>query len=216
VSDEPRSLDTRNKILEVAEGEFAREGYAGAHLQRIAEQVEVQKTALYYYFPSKAALYTAVLVRMLEAFEAAVRAATDRPGTPSERLERLLGVLNDLLAERRNYSQILIRVFVDRAELVDEMISPPIQSVIGRILRFHQEGVETGAFRRMSSRHFFQSLLGAAVFHYAARNFSAAVLGVDDIFTHNAVNWRREELHKILAQGVLLPAEERERGPEKA
>jgi len=216
VSDEPRSLDTRDKILEVAEGEFAREGYAGAHLQRIAEQVGVQKTALYYYYPSKAALYTAVLVRMLEAFEAAVRAATDRPGTPSERLERLLAVLNDLLAERRNYSQILIRVFVDRAQLVDELISPPIQSVIGRILRFYQEGVEAGAFRRMSSRHFFQSLLGATVFHYAARNFSAAVLGVDDIFTHNAVNWRREEVQKILKQGVLLSPEERERDSEKA
>jgi TetR/AcrR family transcriptional regulator len=215
VSDEPRSLDTRDKILEVAEGEFAREGYAGAHLQRIAEQVGVQKTALYYYYPSKAALYTAVLVRMLEAFEAAVRAATDRPGTPSERLERLLAVLNDLLAERRNYSQILIRVFVDRAQLVDELISPPIQSVIGRILRFYQEGVEAGAFRRMSSRHFFQSLLGATVFHYAARNFSAAVLGVDDIFTHNAVNWRREEVQKILKQGVLLSPEECERDSEK-
>ena len=215
MSDEPRSLDTRNKILEVAEGEFAREGYAGAHLQRIAQQVGVQKTALYYYFPSKAALYTSVLVRMLEAFEAAVCAATDRPGTPSERLERLLAALNELLAERRNYSQILIRVFVDRAQLVGEIISPPIQSVIGRILRFYQEGVEAGAFRRMSSRHFFQSLLGATVFHYAARNFSAAVLGVDDIFTHNAVNWRREEVHKILAQGVLLSPEEREREPGK-
>ena len=210
-----RSLDTRNKILEVAEGEFAREGYAGAHLQCIAEQVGVQKTALYYYFPSKAALYTAVLVRMLEAFEAAVCAATDRPGTPSERLERLLAVLNDLLAERRNYSQILIRVFVDRAQLVGELINPPIERVVGRILRFYQEGVEAGAFRRVSSRHFFQSLLGATVFHYAARNFSAAMLGIDDIFTRNAVNWRREELQKILTQGVLLSAEERERDPEK-
>jgi TetR/AcrR family transcriptional regulator len=215
VSAEPRSLDTRNKILEVAEGEFAREGYAGAHLQHIAEQVGVQKTALYYYFPSKAALYTAVLVRMLEAFEAAVRAATECPGTPKERLERLLAALNDLLAERRNYSQILIRVFVDRAQIVDELVDPPIQSVVGRILRFYQEGVEAGAFRRASSRHFFQTLLGATVFHYAARNFSAGVLGVEDIFTHNAVNWRREELYKTLAQGVLLSAEEREPPPEK-
>ena len=35
----------------------------------------VQKTALYYYFESKAALYEAVLVRMLEAFDARVRDA---------------------------------------------------------------------------------------------------------------------------------------------
>lgn len=216
MSDEPRSLDTRNKILEVAEGEFARQGYAGAHLQRIAEQVGVQKTALYYYFPSKAALYTAVLVRMLEAFDAAVRAATERPGTPRERLERLLGGLNDVLAERRNYSQILIRVFVDRGQVMDEIISQPIESVVGRILRFHREGVEAGAFRRTSSRHFFQSLLGATVFHYAARNFSAGLLGVEDIFTRSAVNWRREELYKVLGQGLLLSADERERDPETA
>ena len=56
----------------------------------------------------------------------------------------------------------------------------------------------------MSSRHFFQSLLGATVFHYAAGAFSTGLLGVDDIFTRSAVNWRREELHKILTQGVLL------------
>jgi AcrR family transcriptional regulator len=46
----PRVGDTRTKILEVAESEFAAEGYAGAHLQKIAEQVGVRKTALYYYF----------------------------------------------------------------------------------------------------------------------------------------------------------------------
>ena len=35
----PRVGDTRTKILEVAEADFASQGYAGAHLQKIAEQV---------------------------------------------------------------------------------------------------------------------------------------------------------------------------------
>jgi len=201
---EPRSVDTRNKILEVSEREFALEGYAGAHLQSIAEQVGVQKTALYYYYPSKAALYTAVLVRMLEDFDRTVTEVLQRPGTPEERLERLIDGFNALLAEKRTYSKILIRVFVDRAQLVDTAsILPPIQSVIGKILRFHQEGVEAGAFRRTSSRHFFQSLLGVSVFHYAASFFSANVLGVSDIFTSSAVRWRRDEMRKLLSFGVL-------------
>ena len=76
----PRVGDTRTKILEVAEAEFASEGYAGAHLQKIAEQVGVRKTALYYYFDSKAALYTAVITTMLEAFDRCVgNGARDRP-----------------------------------------------------------------------------------------------------------------------------------------
>lgn len=201
---EPRSADTRNKILEISEREFAQEGYAGAHLQSIAEQVGVQKTALYYYYPSKAALYTAVLVRMLEDFDRTVSEVLLRRGGTEQRLELLIDGLNGLLSEKPTYSKILIRVFVDRAQVVDTAsILPPIQSVIGKIMRFHQEGVTTGAFRRSSSRHFFQSLLGMTVFHYAASFFSANVLGVLDIFTADVVRWRRDEVRKVLAHGVL-------------
>jgi hypothetical protein len=35
------------------------------------------------------------------------------------------------------------------------------------------------------------------------------VLGVGDIFTRNVVNWRRDEVYKLVAQGVLLSPEER-------
>lgn len=208
---EPRTGDTRNKILEVAETEFALEGYAGAHLQRIAEQVGVQKTALYYYFPSKAALYTDVLARMLEAFDRAVSDALNVPGSPEQRFDRLVVGFNDLLAEHRNYSQILIRVFVDRAQVVDvPRIEGLIRGAIGRVLLFHREGVDAGAFRRMSARHLFQSLLGLTVFHYAARSFSAEVLGTDDIFTGSAVSWRRDEVKRLLEHGVLAAPEKEE------
>lgn len=38
----------RERLLEAAEREFARYGYAGAHLQSIAEQIGVQKTTLHH------------------------------------------------------------------------------------------------------------------------------------------------------------------------
>ena len=204
MNQERKSLDTRNKILEVAEKEFAQAGFEGAHLQRIAEQVGVQKTALYYYFPSKAALYLAVLEHIIEALDRTVATATEPDGSASDRFARLMDDVNDLLAEHQYYSKILLRIFVDRAPVDFGSIQIAIESVIGRLLRFHREGVETGGLRRISARNFFQTFLGATLFHYAAPLFSAAVLDVDDIFTQSAVAWRRSEVYELLARGALV------------
>jgi len=198
-----RSADTRQKILEVSEREFAKDGYAGAHLQRIASQVGVQKTALYYYFPSKEALYETVLVGMLQTFDQMVAEALGRSGTHAERLARLLDAMNDLLAERRNYAQILMRIFVDRVPLSTKEVTPYIERVVGSILSFAKEGMEAGEFVRCSSRHLFQTVLGSTVFHYATGEFGAAVLDVDDIFTRSAVSWRREELRRAALRAIL-------------
>jgi len=198
-----RSLDTRNKVLEVAEREFATYGYSGAHLQAIAEQVGVQKTALYYYFPSKAGLYNAVLHHMLETLRDAVGRGIEATGTHEQRFIELLDELDALLAEHPNYSKILFRIFVDRSPFDFETSQPLVQELIGQILRFYRAGVDAGEFRRISARHFFMSLMGAVFFHYASDAFAAAVLGVDDIFTANVVRWRRRELNELMTHGVL-------------
>ena len=205
-----RAQDTRTKILEVAEREFAAAGFAGAHLQRIAEQVGVRKTALYYYFESKAALYTAPVVR--ETFDAALGAAVEAPEPPEVRLERLVASFNDLLAVHPTYARILFRVFVDQPGVDARRVLPIVERIVGRLFRFYREGVDSGAFRRLSSRHFFQHLLGMTVFHYAAPFFSARVLGVEDIFSNDAVAWRRDEVTALLSDGVLR----REGKPEPA
>ncbi len=199
--------DTRAKLLEVAEREFAERGFAGAHLQRIAEQVGVQKTALYYYFPSKEALYVAVLRHMLEELDRTIAAALESPGSPVERLDRVLEAVNALLAERSNYARILVRILVDQVKLEGQPLREPVERLIGRQLAFYREGVEAGVFAKLSPRHMVQTILGATVFHYATGGLGAAVLGVEDIFTHRVVSWRGEELRKLLLRGVLAEGE---------
>jgi TetR/AcrR family transcriptional regulator len=197
-----RDQDTRQKILEVAETQFAMKGYPGAHLQSIAEEVGVQKTALYYYFESKEALYIAVLKRMLQDLERGVVAVTSRGEPSAEALERIVDDLNQMLAANRNYSQILIRIFVDRIAIDSTEIEPLIERVISPMLRFYRAGVDSGRLRKLSARHVFLTVMGASVFHYAARESSADILDVDDVFSPSAVEWRRAEVRRLLFRGI--------------
>ncbi|MCX5740542.1 MAG: TetR/AcrR family transcriptional regulator [Proteobacteria bacterium] len=211
----PRAADTRAKILEVAEAEFAAEGYAGAHLQKIAEQVGVRKTALYYYFDSKAALYGAVLESILEDLDRVVAAALETSETPEHQLEELVTRFNAMLAEKPNCARILLRVFVDRPPGLTATLLPTLTRVIGRVMSCHRRGVDAGTFHRISTRHFFLSSFGLMLFpfglmlfHYAAPAFSAAVLGIEDVFTGPVVAWRRDEVLSLLRDGVLARPDE--------
>lgn len=56
---------TAERILDAAEVLFAERGYAGTSLRDVAAQVELRIPSLYNHFPSKDALYGAVLARCI-------------------------------------------------------------------------------------------------------------------------------------------------------
>ena len=55
----------RRRILDAAGHVFAARGYAGATTREIALEADIRKRMLFYYFPSKAVLYHAVLERIV-------------------------------------------------------------------------------------------------------------------------------------------------------
>ncbi|GGP94082.1 TetR/AcrR family transcriptional regulator [Streptosporangium pseudovulgare] len=57
---------TRAAVLAAAGREFAEHGYAGAKVDRIAERAEMTRGAVYSNFPTKRALYLAVLADLVE------------------------------------------------------------------------------------------------------------------------------------------------------
>jgi len=75
-----RTAFTEKAILDAAEGVFARRGLAGTRVREIAEAAGVNGATLYNYYPSKSALYEAVLERgakplvdLLESYSAGPR-----------------------------------------------------------------------------------------------------------------------------------------------
>jgi AcrR family transcriptional regulator len=82
---------TSELILTAATSEFARHGYAGARIDRIADAAGANKRLIYVYFGDKDRLYAAVLDRQLERLVTNVPfVAADMPGFAAARFDYVL------------------------------------------------------------------------------------------------------------------------------
>jgi AcrR family transcriptional regulator len=80
----------RATILEAATRAFAQAGIDGASMGAVAREAELGKATLYYYFPTKEALYQAVLDEGAEAFFASLPAPRAQGEDLGDAVEALL------------------------------------------------------------------------------------------------------------------------------
>ena len=97
--------DTKQRILMIAAELFARQGYTGTTIADIARELGTTTAALYYHFPSKAAILSGLLARPLTAYMRLLGSLDSGQATP----EDLLGAIIDICADSRELASILDR-----------------------------------------------------------------------------------------------------------
>lgn len=80
----------RAEILAAAERIFVDHGYEGATIRKIADEVGLSSTALYMHFSDKSEILHEICERAFEQLLTMNRAVLDEPGTPDQRMRRLM------------------------------------------------------------------------------------------------------------------------------
>jgi AcrR family transcriptional regulator len=198
---------SREKILDVAEALFARRGFAGVGLREVADLVGLGKSSLFHHFRGKVQLYLEVLLRVLGRIDERMRPALAAPGAPLDRLDRGIDALIDALAEHPATARLLLRGLVeDEAFPADlgpegDTVERRIAQLLGGIEGLLRQGIEQGAFRRVSIPHTMQTLIGATVYHFASGEFGEDLLG-GPLLSADEVRRRKEEVRALLHHGL--------------
>lgn len=101
------SNDRALRIVASARREFARWGFDGARVDRIAAAAGANKQLLYYYYRSKRGLFQAVLQHAATELEGALETSGARDGAPLERLRAALLAQFDYLARHPDLAALL-------------------------------------------------------------------------------------------------------------
>lgn len=144
----PRPASRRDQILDAAMTCFASAGFRGTTTREIASRVGLTEAALYRHFPSKEALYAAIIARKIEApdltahLEAAASDGDDRA---------VLGGLAHTLVQRVEADPAFLRILLFTAleghSLAEPFFAARVRSIREFLSGYVARRIEAGAFR---------------------------------------------------------------------
>jgi AcrR family transcriptional regulator len=106
---------TVDRLLDAADAAFARAGFEGARLEDIAAAAGIRRPSLLHHFPTKEALYAAVVQRAFSRLGAALGSAlTLGAGVPfAEQVDALVASYLAFLREQPTFAPLVLREVID-------------------------------------------------------------------------------------------------------
>jgi AcrR family transcriptional regulator len=104
------AAERRAKILAAAVRAFAAEGYDDTAMDRIAARAQVSKPVLYDHFPSKLALFLAVLESIRDGLLARGKAIVETDSDPQEKLRRGVDAFLQFVEREPDAARVLLTI----------------------------------------------------------------------------------------------------------
>jgi TetR/AcrR family transcriptional regulator len=155
----------RKVILEAALDVFSAHGFRGSTIDAIAEKAGLSKPNLLYYFPSKEAVYVAVLEDTL-AFWLEPLAALDPEGDPFEEIGGYITAKLEMSRKRPAASRLFANEILHGAPAVDGFLKGPLKALVDEKATVIEGWIAQGRLRPVDPRHLIM-MIWAVTQHYA-------------------------------------------------
>lgn len=150
-----RSQERVNRILDVAEDLFARQGYAATTTHAIADQAQVPIGSLYQFFLDKTAILQALALRYAEKLHQELTAVDQAELVTlslSDYVNQLIDTTNRFFAENPSYYAIFMEVqgTIPKLEEIDEATDAQLIQDLASSLARRDVGLETGDYEAIA------------------------------------------------------------------
>ncbi|WP_342069227.1 TetR family transcriptional regulator C-terminal domain-containing protein [Yoonia algicola] len=185
----PTRIQQRNRaaILSAGLDIFSQYGFRGATLDQIADAAGLSKPNLLYYFPSKEAIHTALLERLLETWLDPLK-ALDGSGDP---ITEIMGYAQRKLAMSRDFpreSRLFANEILQGAPRIEEILKTDLKRLVDQKAEIIKAWADDRKIAAIDPHHLIFSIW-ALTQHYADFDVQVrAVLGERDPFPDAATH----------------------------
>lgn len=165
-------LDTEARILQAAEREFMKKGFAGARTTSIAEAAGVTHAMFHYYFRTKEKLFDRIINEKIELLkEALIKPVSDMDLTLGEMIENIIDGHLDFIAANPDLPRFIIGELSGNSErfaLFLDKISTYAPIMISHMQKKIDLDAAEGLCRQCDARALMLDIASLNIFSYLA------------------------------------------------
>ena len=197
-------LSTEEQILAVAKEVFTRKGYAATRMQEIADQAEINKAMLHYYFRSKEKLFNAILEKTIAEIAPRFTAALRQKGTTLQRIENIVRTyIQTIRANPHMPIFILHELSQNRTDFIATIKSklteyPDFTDFFQQM----QTEMQAGEIREYNPLHLLLNVMSMCIFPFIARPIFSNIVDIPVAIYDQLLLQRENEIMQFVRQAL--------------
>lgn len=202
-------VETEQRIVDAARPLFARHGYDGVSIDRIAAAAGLSKQNLLYYFPRKALLYRRVLDGVLDIWLSYMDALSRREDDPEAALREYIAGKLRFSFEHPDDSRIYAREVIAGAPHYADQITARVVPALRADEAVFRRWAERGWCRPVDASHLMVVLWAATQAYADFATQIGLILGKPRL-ERGDIDRAEAQLVEIVLRAIVRPAGERE------
>jgi AcrR family transcriptional regulator len=144
-----RSEHTREQIMTAAISRFCQSGYDATSVAEICTQADVSKGAFYHHFPSKKALFLAIMDQWLQAVNSRLGAFRDPDKTVPQTLRDMTAAMGSIFTDAHGQLPMFMEFMVQasRDQAIWDATIAPYRTYQGQFAQMLAEGKKEGSIQ---------------------------------------------------------------------
>lgn len=195
-------METEKQILEAAKQVFQEQGFSGARMQEIADQADINKSMLHYYFRSKDKLFQKVFQNSILQFFPKIFEVLNSDLALVPKIERLAETYYDMFRKHPHLPRFIIHEMNQHPDRFKGFINNAgIEIPAKFVSQIHAE-MEAGRMKKIEPQEFIINTISLCVFPIIARPMIETIFDMDEKAYQEFMKKRKRELPKFIFNAV--------------
>ena len=169
-------MSTEEKIFEAAFKVFQRKGFSGARMQEIADEAEINKAMLHYFFRSKEKLFEAVFLNAFGKLAPQVNIIFNSEDSVFAKIEKFTQSYINFVLEYPFLPQFIVQEMNNNSEFVSKFLNVENRPNPIKLIAQIEKEIELGIIKPINPKQLLLDIFSMTIFSFAAQGLVKGML----------------------------------------